>query len=118
MRDRITTTKNGFRVEDITFRHARKQSQILDELPQEQIESGNTAQVPVSMTPEQVISYFESIVDTTRDAHEKKLYTTVIKWIEELFELRKKLLSVEQKLEVYQKAEAESKARVASIEEE
>ncbi len=43
---------------------------------------------------------------------------TVIKWINELFELRKKLLSVEQKLEVYQKAEADSKARVASIEEE
>ena len=28
----VTTTKNGFRVEDITFKGARKQSAILDEI--------------------------------------------------------------------------------------
>lgn len=93
----VTTTRNGIRVEDITFRNARKQSEIEKEIEQENAENGVPSnvfsRVPNSLTPEQVTSFFQSKIESTNNVQEKKVYAQAISWIESYFEIRKKQLA-------------------------
>lgn len=105
----VTTTKNGFRVDDITFRGVRKQSAIVDELGlnEEYSEEGDVV-VPVSLTPEQVITFLNSKSENTHNMNERKLYQQLIKWVEELFDLKKKVVALEEKVATYQRVNEES----------
>lgn len=89
-----TTTKNGFRVEDITFKHARRQSEIDNEIEHEEVEQ-EEVKAPVSLTPEQVKSFYMLKIATAKDSNEKRLYAQTIKWIDELLETKKKLFALE-----------------------
>ena len=92
----MTTTRNGFKVEDITFRHARRQSAIENEiehteLPEEEVKA------PISLTPEQVKDFYTKKIAVSMDSNEKRVYSQTIKWIDELLETKKKLFSLEAK---------------------
>lgn len=87
-----TTSRKGFRVEDITFHSARKQNDILNEIPRDN-SNDFEPEVPVSTTPEQVISYFNTIIDTTSDNNKKRIFTQAVRWIKEMGDLRKELIS-------------------------
>ena len=93
----VTTTKNGFRVEDITFWGARKQSEIEREIGVEVSEEDDNIKAPVSLTPEQVKSFYQSKIAVAKDSNEKRLYSQTIKWIDELAETKKKLILLESK---------------------
>ena len=97
MSNNMTTTRNGIRVEDITFRGARKQSEIEKEIEQENaergVESNVFSKVPNSLTPEQVISFFQSKIEATNNVQEKRVYAQAISWIEMYFDYRKKQLA-------------------------
>lgn len=108
----VTTTKNGFRTEDITFKHARLQSEILKEMGEEVVENTDDVKAPVSLTPEQVKGFYQSKIAVSRDSNEKRLYSQTIKWIDELAETKKKLFALEAKESVNN-----DDGTVASIEE-
>lgn len=92
----VTTTKNGFRVEDITFRKARQQSAILDEMEYVE-EQEDDVKAPVSLTPEQVKAFYMLKIANAKDSNEKRLYAQTIRWIDELLETKKKLFALESK---------------------
>lgn len=92
----VTTTRNGFRIEDITFRGARQQSAILDEIEQEEIVE-DSVKAPVSLTPEQVKQFYTNKIAVAKDSNEKRVYSQTIKWIDELLETKKKLFALEAK---------------------
>ena len=91
----MTTTK-GFRVEDVTFRNARRQSQIDSEIEQPEVQEDNV-KAPVSLTPEQVKSFYTQKIAVAKDSNEKRVYSQTIKWIDELLETKKKLFALESK---------------------
>ena len=93
----MTTTRNGFKVEDITFKHARKQSEILKEIEQEEPEE-KEVKAPVSLTPEQVKDFYKKKIEVAKDSNEKRVYSQTIKWIDELAETKKKLFTLEEKI--------------------
>ena len=105
----VTTTKNGFRVDDITFRGGRKQSAIIDELGlnEEYSESGDVV-VPVSLTPEQVINFLNGKSENTHNMNERRLYQQLVKWVGELFDLKKKVVALEERVVTYQRVNEES----------
>ena len=109
MSKRVTTTKNGFRVDDITFKGVRKQSAIVEELGlnEEYSEEGDVV-VPVSLTPEQVTTFLNSKSENTHNMNERKLYQQLVKWVEELFDLKKKVVALEEKVATYQRVNEES----------
>ena len=92
----VTTTRNGFKVVDITFRGARKQSEILNEIEHEE-EPQAEVKAPVSLTPEQVKQFYLDKIGIVRDSNEKRVYAQTIKWIDELLETKKKLFALEAK---------------------
>lgn len=92
----MTTTRNGFKVEDVTFRGARLQSEILKEIEPEDIPE-EEVKAPVSLTPEQVKAFYVSKIAVARDSNEKRVYAQTIKWIDELLETKKKLFILESK---------------------
>lgn len=92
----VTTTRNGFRTEDITFRNARLQSAILDEMEREELPE-DEVKAPVSLTPEQVKQFYTEKIKVARDSNEKRVYAQTIKWIDELSETKKKLFALEAK---------------------
>ena len=94
-----TTTTKGFRVEDITFHNARRQSAVEDEIRAENPElfEEDSVEVPVSLTPEQVINFYKQKIDKAVDSNEKRLYSQTIKWIIELADTKKKLITLEAK---------------------
>lgn len=96
MANNMTTTRNGFRVEDITFKNARQQSQILNEMDCIE-ESEESVRVPISLTPEQVKDFYKSKIELAKDSNEKRLYSQTINWIDELSEVKKKLFLLESK---------------------
>ena len=96
MQNRVTTTK-GFRCEDITFRGERKQSEIDKELNQEIDVQEDNVKAPVSLTPEQVKSFYMQKIEVAKDSNEKRVYSQTIKWIDELLETKKKLFALESK---------------------
>lgn len=92
----VTTTKNGFRTEDITFRNARLQSAILDEMEHEEVPESEV-KAPVSLTPEQVKIFYLAKIASAKDSNEKRVYAQTIRWIDELLETKKKLFALEAK---------------------
>lgn len=95
-RENVMTTRNGFRVEDITFKNARRQCEIEDEIEHEEVIEDNV-KAPVSVTPEQVKQFYKDKILVAKSADEKRVYSQTIKWIDELAETRKKLFSLEAK---------------------
>lgn len=93
----MTTTRNGFKVEDVTFRNARRQSEIENEIERNEDEDNSSVQPPVSLTPEQVKSFYLAKIATAKDSNEKRVYAQTIKWIDEMLAVKKKLLSIEAK---------------------
>ena len=91
------TTHKGFRVEDITFHGARKQSEILKEIEQEDGVQEDNIKAPVSLTPEQVKSFYLQKINSVKDSNEKRVYSQTIKWIDEMLEVKKKLIALESK---------------------
>lgn len=98
MANNMTTTQNGFRVVDVTFKGARKQSAIDAELGQESPVDNNVT-VPVSLTPEQVKAFYEAKSDGTHNMNERKLYQQTIKWIDEMLALKKQVIDYQLKEE-------------------
>lgn len=96
-RNNVTTTKNGFKVEDITFRGARLQSEILKEIDQEETDEQGVVIPPVSLTPEQVKEFYLQKIQVAKDSNEKRVYSQTIRWIDEMLDLRKKVLAYEAK---------------------
>ena len=105
----VTTTKNGFRVDDVTFRGVRKQSAIIEELGlnEEYSEEGDVV-VPVSLTPEQVTTFLNGKSENTHNMNERRLYQQLVKWVEELFDLKKKVEVLEEKVATYQRVNEET----------
>ena len=96
MSNRTTTTTNGFRVEDVTFRNARRQCEIDNEIEREESVE-EEVQAPVSLTPEQVKAFYLLKIDKAKDSNEKKVYAQTIRWIDEMLETKKKLFAFENK---------------------
>ena len=92
----VTTTKNGFRVEDITFKNARRQCEIDNEIEKSE-EVEDSIQAPVSLTPEQVKSFYMLKIASAKDSNEKRVYAQTIRWIDELLDTKKKLFAIEAK---------------------
>lgn len=92
----VTTTKNGFRTEDITFRGARRQCEIENEIEREDVEEAEV-KAPVSLTPEQVKAFYMLKIASAKDSNEKRVYAQTIRWIDELLETKKKLYVLESK---------------------
>ena len=92
----VTTTKNGFRVEDITFKNARRQCEIDNEIEKSE-EVEDSIQAPVSLTPEQVKSFYMLKIASAKDSNEKRVYAQTIRWIDELLDTKKKLFALEAK---------------------
>lgn len=93
----VTTTKNGFRVEDITFKNARRQSEILKEMDREEVDENDGVVAPVSLTPEQIKDFYLQKISVARDSNEKRVYSQTIRWIDEMLDLRKKVFAYEAK---------------------
>lgn len=106
MKNNVTTTTNGFRTEDITFKNARRQSEIDKEMPQDIESSEGEIQVPVSLTPEQVTAFYLLKIQFAKDSNEKRLYSQTISWIEELQKTKKELIALKNK-EEFKNATAE-----------
>lgn len=85
-----------FESENVSFRNARKQSEVAKELAEERGISPEEVGVPVSVTPESVIKYFEEKAESSNE-QEKKIYLQSAKWIEELFEARRELKILREK---------------------
>lgn len=91
-----TTTRKGFRIDDITFRNARKQSEILKEISPEVIEE-EEVKPPISITPEQVKNFYRQKIEVSRDSNEKRVYSQTIQWIDELASVKRQLIKLESK---------------------
>lgn len=96
MSNNMTTTRNGFRVEDITFKNARRQCEIENEIEKTEEEEG-VVKAPISLTPEQVKDFLMMKISLSKDSNEKRVYSQMIKWIDELSEVKKKLFALEAK---------------------
>lgn len=107
MKNNVTTTKNGFRVEDITFRNARRQCEIENEIEHTE-EEESEVKAPVSLTPEQVKMFYLTKIAVSKDSNEKRLYSQTIKWIDELLEIKKKMIALEEKQKEIEEAEKEN----------
>lgn len=106
MSNRMTTAMgNNFRSEDVTYRHARRQSEIENEIEREE-EPVREIKAPVSLTPEQVTAFYLLKIKDTSDSNEKRLYSQTIMWIKELQDTKKELLSYKEK-EIARKADEE-----------
>lgn len=92
----VTTTQKGFRVEDITFKNARRQCEIENEIDHDE-EPTQDVKAPVSLTPEQVKEFYKHKIDSAKDSNEKRVYSQTIRWIDELLDTKKKLFALEAK---------------------
>ena len=95
------TTAGFLKVEDVTFRGSRSQSDVIKDLEERfgsdpDNESG-VAVAPVSLTPEQVKNFYEQKISSTSNPQEKKLYAQTIRWIDDMLETKKKLVALELK---------------------
>lgn len=106
MSSRMTTAMgSNFRTEDVTYRHARRQSEIENEIEREE-EPVEEIKAPVSLTPEQVTAFYLLKIKASNDSNEKRLYSQTIMWIKELQDTRKELLAYKEK-EIVRKADTE-----------
>lgn len=101
----MTTTRNGFTVQDVTFKNARRQSEIDKEIDHEEVEE-QEIQAPVSVTPEQVKEFYKAKIAVAHDSNEKRVYSQTIRWINDLLEAKKKLVVLEDKLSKYEADES------------
>lgn len=92
-----TTTRSNFRVEDITFKRARKQSEIDKELGITTVMNEEEVEVPVSLTPEQIKSFYAKKIQATQDQAQKKVYAQTIRWIDELQSVKAELYQYKMK---------------------
>lgn len=97
MSQEVTTTRNGFRVEDITFKGARRQCEIEEDIDRGDNTDTSNIQVPISLTPEQVKAFYMLKIANAKDYNEKRVYSQTIRWIDELLETKKKLFALEAK---------------------
>lgn len=93
----VTTTRNGFRVEDITFKNARRQCEIDKELMDRNEVSEDTVKAPISLTPEQIKNFYNDKISVARDPNEIRVYQQTIRWIDDMLETRRKLVALESK---------------------
>ena len=93
------TTMGSFKVQDVTFRGARQQSEIEKEIMEEQGGVLETEELkpPVSMTPEQIKDYLHLIIARCADTNEKRVYGCCIQYIDRALEAEKKLVDLELK---------------------
>lgn len=91
-----TAMGKNFRVENVTYQHARKQSEIENEIEREEVPVQDV-KPPVSLTPEQVIEFYKAKIVTTSDSNEKRLYSQTITWIKELQSTKRELLAIREK---------------------
>ena len=89
--------RNNFRVENITFTGARKQSEIENEIEHEE-EPEQDIKAPVSLTPEQVIDFYKAKIAKASDSNEKRVYSQTISWIDELLDSKKQLIKLQEEL--------------------
>lgn len=92
MNDVTTVARGGFRVEDVTFKGARQQSEILKEGVSDVEVNPEKVEVPKSLTPEQVKKYLLKTIQYSNNEDEKRVFAQVIKWIDELAETKKELV--------------------------
>ena len=95
MNNVTTVARSGFRVEDVTFRGARQQSAILEEGVNDVEVRTEKIDVPKSLTPEQVKKYLLKTIQSSNNEDEKRVFAQIVKWIDELSEAKKKLISIE-----------------------
>lgn len=95
------TTTGSIKVEDVTFKGGRSQDQVLKDLEEkygsDPDNDNGVVVAPVSLTPEQVKKYYEQKISVTSNQQEKKVYAQTIRWIDEMLEVRKKLVALELK---------------------
>lgn len=97
MSSNMTTTKNGFTVEDVTYRRMRMQSQIENEIEKPEVQEVHV-KAPVSVTPEQISDFYKVKILQARDSNEKRVYSQTIRWIKELQEVKKELAVLKEKM--------------------
>ena len=68
-----TALGKNFRVENITYQHARKQSEIENEIEREE-EPVQDVKPPVSLTHKQVIELHQAKIEDTTESNEKREY--------------------------------------------
>lgn len=92
------TTTGHIRVDDVTFRNGRKQSQILQEIAESRgvdVSEVGDISIPVSLTPEQVKNFYKEKSEAADNVQEKRIYNQTIQWIDEMLDLKKKVISLE-----------------------
>ena len=98
MKNTMTTTKlSGFRVDDITYHGARRQSEIEHEIEHEEVVE-EEVKAPVSLTPEQIKEFYKKKILVSRDSNEKRVYSQTISWIDELLDSKKQLIKLQEEL--------------------
>lgn len=85
------------RVEDVTFKKSRKQSDILNEVPSEEV-IDSEAQVPVSTTPEQLKRYCMEQVQLTTNQDKRRVFLAFSRMIDENKTLRDKVKQLSSQL--------------------
>lgn len=93
----ITTTGN-IRVQDVTFKKARRQCEIEKELGIE-AEKKESVEIPNSFTVEQMITYCQNVINLTTETRTKVYYGQMIRYLRELEELRKYKMQKEREVE-------------------
>ena len=94
MKNTMTTTKlSGFRVDDITYHGARRQSEIENEIEHEEVVE-EEVKAPVSLTPEQIKEFYKKKILVSRDSNEKRVYSQTIRWIKDLQSTKKELIAI------------------------
>ena len=111
-----TTTRNGFKVEDITFHKARRQSAIENEIETPDTTEGNVT-VPVSKTPESIKKFLQDKIEATKNVREKEVFEYLIKTIDTLADTRKHLKDTQNELDKLkdEKSKANSEEVIQSI---
>lgn len=95
----MTTAYGGhFPTKDITFKNARRQSEVAREIAEQKgaTITPDGVPVPVSLTPEQVKKFFTSKCEVVEPT-ERRVYQQAIVWIDELLDTRKRLIALELK---------------------
>ena len=91
-----TTTNSKFPVIDITFKGARKQCEIDNEIGTEN-KTEEQIYIPVSYTPEQLVQFYEDKSLKTLNIAEKKVYEKTIELIKDYQTVKKALVNLELK---------------------
>lgn len=91
-----TTTNSKFPVIDITFKGARRQCEIDNEIETENKTEEQT-HIPVSFTPEQLVQFYEEKSSNTLNIAEKRVYEKTVELIKDYQTVKKALVNLELK---------------------